>query len=99
MAKEKKDKQGEKQQEAKPPAVARHSAKETPRLKSRFRSEGAPALMKEFELKNPMAVPDVHKIVVNMGIGDAAEKAKRLDPAANALGHNTRQNTVSTQDQ
>ncbi len=96
MAKEKKDKQGEKQQEAKPPAVARHSAKETPRLKSRFRSEVAPALMKEFELKNPMAVPHVHKIVVNMGIGEATQNAKILDPAVNELGQITGQKPVTT---
>jgi len=96
MAKEKKDKQGEKQQEAKPPAVARHSAKETPRLKSRFRSEVAPALMKEFELKNPMAVQHVHKIVVNMGIGEATQNAKILDPAVNELGQITGQKPVTT---
>jgi len=96
MAKEKKDKQGEKQQEAKPPAVARHSAKETPRLKSRFRSEVAPALMKEFELKNPMAVPHVHKIVVNMGIGEATQNAKILDPAVNELGQISGQKPVTT---
>ena len=96
MAKDKKDKQGDKQQEAKAPAVARHSAKETPRLKSRFRSEVAPALMKEFELKNPMAVPHVHKIVVNMGIGEATQNAKILDPAVNELGQITGQKPVTT---
>jgi large subunit ribosomal protein L5 len=96
MAKEKKDRQGEKQQEAKAPAVARHSAKETPRLKSRFKSEVAPALMKEFELKNPMAVPHVHKIVVNMGIGEATQNAKILDPAVNELGQITGQKPVTT---
>jgi len=96
MAKEKRDKQGEKQQESKPPAVARHSAKETPRLKSRFKSEVAPALMKEFELKNPMAVPHVHKIVVNMGIGEATQNAKILDPAVNELGQITGQKPVTT---
>jgi large subunit ribosomal protein L5 len=96
MAKEKRDKQSEKQQESKPPAVARHSAKETPRLKSRFKSEVAPALMKEFELKNPMAVPHVHKIVVNMGIGEATQNAKILDPAVNELGQITGQKPVTT---
>ena len=96
MAKDRKDKQGEKQQEAKPPAVARHSAKETPRLKSRFKSEVAPALMKEFELKNPMAVPHVHKIVVNMGVGEATQNAKILDPAVNELGQITGQKPVTT---
>jgi large subunit ribosomal protein L5 len=96
MAKDKKDKQGEKQQEAKAPAVARHSAKETPRLKSRFKSEVAPALMKEFDLKNPMAVPHVHKIVVNMGVGEATQNAKILDPAVNELGQITGQKPVTT---
>jgi large subunit ribosomal protein L5 len=96
MAKEKKDKQGEKQQEQKPPAVARHSAKETPRLKSRFKGEVAPALMKEFDLKNPMAVPHLHKIVVNMGVGEATQNAKVLDPAVNELGQVTGQKPVTT---
>jgi large subunit ribosomal protein L5 len=95
-AKEKKDKAGEKQQEAKAPAVARHSAKETPRLKARFKTEVAPALMKEFELKNPMAVPHLHKIVVNMGVGEATQNAKVLDPAVNELGQITGQKPVVT---
>jgi large subunit ribosomal protein L5 len=96
MAKEKKDKQGEKQQEAKVPVVARHSAKEPPRLKARFKAEVAPALMKEFELKNPMAVPHLHKIVVNMGVGEATQNAKVLDPAVNELGQITGQKPVVT---
>jgi large subunit ribosomal protein L5 len=95
MAKEKRDKQGEKQQEAKP-AQAHHSAKETPRLKGRFKSEIAPALMKEFELRNPMAVPHLHKIVVNMGMGEATQNAKILDPAVNELGQITGQKPVTT---
>ncbi len=94
--KEKKDKSGEKQQESKAPAVARHSAKETPRLKARFNAEVAPALMKEFELKNPMAVPHLHKIVVNMGVGEATQNAKVLDPAVNELGQITGQKPVVT---
>src|SRR5581483_5312902 len=49
MAKEKKAKGQEKQEEQRPPEVARHSAKETPRLKARFAKEVAPALMKEFD--------------------------------------------------
>jgi len=96
MAKEKKEKQGDKAQESKAPAVARHSAKETPRLKSRFLKEVAPALMKEFELKNPMAVPHLHKIVVNMGVGEATQNAKVLDPAINELGQITGQKPVVT---
>ena len=102
MAKEKdkpKDKKGQKpaQQEAKaPPEAARHSAKETPRLKARFAKEVAPALMKEFDRKNPMAVPHLHKIVVNMGVGEATQNAKVLDPAVGELTQITGQKPVVT---
>ena len=95
MAKEKRDRQ-EKQAESKPPAVAHHSAKETPRLKGRFKAEIAPALMKEFDLKNPMAVPHLHKIVVNMGMGEATQNAKVLDPAVHELSQITGQKPVVT---
>src|ERR1700687_5005884 len=96
MAKEKKDKAGDKQQEAKAPTVARHSAKETPRLKARFKTEVAPALMKEFDLKNPMAVPHLNKIVVNLGVGEATQNAQILDPAVNELGQITGQKPITT---
>src|ERR1700722_7690247 len=96
MAKEKKEKKGGQQEEQKAPAVARHSAKETPRLKARFHKEVAPTLMKEFELSNPMAVPHLHKIVVNMGVGEATQNAKILNPAENALGQITAQKPVVT---
>ncbi len=97
MAKDKKDKKGGAQQEEqRAPEAARHSAKETPRLKDRFRKEVAPTLMKEFELKNPMAVPHLHKIVVNMGVGEATQNAKVLDPAVNELGQITGQKPVVT---
>src|SRR5436189_3411995 len=97
MARDKKDKKGGAQQEEqRAPEVARHSAKETPRLKERFRKEVAPVLMKEFELSNPMAVPHLHKIVVNMGVGEATQNAKVLDPAVNELGQITGQKPVVT---
>jgi large subunit ribosomal protein L5 len=96
MAKDKKEKKGGQQEEQKAAAVARHSAKETPRLKARFQKEVAPTLMKEFELKNPMAVPHLHKIVVNMGVGEATQNAKILDPAVNELGQITGQKPVVT---
>ena len=96
MAKEKRDKQGEKQQQEAKPAQAHHSAKETPRLKGRFKTEVAPALMKEFDLKNPMAVPHINKIVVNMGMGEATQNAKILDPAVNELGQITGQKPITT---
>jgi large subunit ribosomal protein L5 len=101
MAKEpkEKEKKGQKpaQQEPKAPAeAARHSAKETPRLKTRFAKEVAPALMKELDRKNPMAVPHLHKIVVNMGVGEATQNAKVLDPAVNELTQITGQKPVVT---
>jgi large subunit ribosomal protein L5 len=95
MAKEKKG-QKEAAQEPKAPEQARHSAKERPRLRARFEKEVAPALLKELELKNPMAVPRLHKIVVNMGVGEATQNAKVLDPAVNELGLITGQKPVVT---
>jgi large subunit ribosomal protein L5 len=96
MAKDK-DKKGQKEsQEQKAPDQARHSAKERPRLRSKFDKEVAPALLKELELKNPMAVPRLHKIVVNMGVGEATQNSKVLDPAVNELGQITGQKPVTT---
>jgi large subunit ribosomal protein L5 len=74
----------------------RHAAKERPRLRSRFEKEVAVALMKDLELKNPMAVPRLHKIVVNMGVGEATQNAKLIDPAVNELGQITGQKPVTT---
>jgi len=93
-----KDKKGQKEsaQESKAPEQARHSAKERPRLRSRFEKEVAPALLKELELKNVMAVPRLHKIVVNMGVGEATQNAKVLDPAASELSQVTGQKPVIT---
>jgi len=93
-----KDKKGQKEaaQEQKAPEQARHSAKERPRLRSRFEKEVAPALLKELELSNKMAVPRLHKIVVNMGVGEATQNAKVLDPAVNELGQITGQKPVVT---
>src|SRR4029077_1783156 len=94
MAKDKKQK--ESSQERKAPEQARHSAKERPRLRSKFDKEVAPALLKELELNNVMAVPRLHKIVVNMGVGEATQNAKVLDPAVNELGQITGQKPVVT---
>jgi len=86
----------EEQVEAKGPSRPKHSGKGTARLRERFEKEVAPALMKEFELKNPMAVPRLNKVVVNMGVGEATQNAKILDPAANELGQITGQKPVIT---
>src|ERR1017187_8164916 len=78
------------------PEAPRHAAKERPRLRARFEKEVAGALMKELELKNPMAVPRLHKIVVNMGVGEATQNAKLIDPAVNELGQIAGQKPVVT---
>src|ERR1700739_4498073 len=99
MAKPDKPKKKEAAAEPEPKAAPerpRASAKTTPRLKDKFDKEVAPALMKEFELKNPNAVPRLHKIVINMGVGEATQNAKILDPAANELGAITGQMPVVT---
>jgi large subunit ribosomal protein L5 len=92
-----KDKKGSKESpEQAKPEQARHSAKERPRLRARFDKEVAPALLKELDLKNTMAVPRLNKIVVNMGMGEATQNSKVLDPAVNELGQITGQKPIIT---
>ena len=55
------------------------------RLKERYQKEVAPAIAKEFGIENPMAVPRLSKIVLNMGMGEAVANAKILDIAAEEL--------------
>ena len=53
----------------------------TPRLKVRYREEIMPALASEFAIGNVMQVPGLTKIVVNMGVGEAARDSKLIDGA------------------
>ena len=55
------------------------------RLKERYQKDIAPAIAKELNIKNPMAVPRLNKIVVNMGMGEAVANAKVLDAAVEEL--------------
>ena len=57
----------------------------TSRLHDRYQKEIAPALMKEFSLTNRMAVPKLHKVVVNMGVGEATQNAKLMEVAVQEL--------------
>jgi large subunit ribosomal protein L5 len=66
------------------------------RLKERYQAEIAPAISKEFEIKNPMAVPRLEKIVINMGMGEAIANNKILDTAADELRAITGQKPVIT---
>jgi large subunit ribosomal protein L5 len=56
-----------------------------PRLREKYRNEVRDALMKRFEIKNPMAVPGLQKIVINMGCKGAVETKARIDAAARDL--------------
>jgi large subunit ribosomal protein L5 len=55
--------------------------REIPRLKRRYREELVPRLQQELGYDNPMRVPRLEKIVVNVGVGEAAREAKALDGA------------------
>ncbi len=55
------------------------------RLKSRYRSEIAPELKTQFGFKNPMQIPTLVKIVVNMGVGEAARDSKLIEGAVRDL--------------
>ncbi|WP_340055578.1 50S ribosomal protein L5, partial [Corynebacterium parakroppenstedtii] len=57
----------------------------TPRLKTRYRSEIRETLNKEFEYANVMQIPGITKVVVNMGVGDAARDSKLINGALNDL--------------
>lgn len=65
-----------------------------PRLKERFRNEIMAAYLKNKEYTNPMAVPRLKKIVVNMGVGEASRNVKVVDIAADEIGKITGQKPV-----
>jgi large subunit ribosomal protein L5 len=66
------------------------------RLKEKYQQEVVPALQKEFNYKNPMQVPTVHKVVVNIGMGEAIQNAKAMDAAISDLSVITGQRPVIT---
>jgi large subunit ribosomal protein L5 len=67
-----------------------------PRLKTRYREEILPALQAEFEIKNVMQVPGLTKIVVNMGVGEAARDSKLIEGAIKDLTAITGQKPLVT---
>jgi len=64
------------------------------RLKDYYVKEVVPALTKEFKYKNPMQVPRMEKIVVNMGLGEAIQNVKIIDSAVQELAAITGQKPV-----
>ena len=61
------------------------------RLRERYREEVTPALKEMFEYKNVMQIPKIEKIVVNMGVGEAAQNQRALDGAMDELAKITGQ--------
>jgi large subunit ribosomal protein L5 len=61
------------------------------RLRDRYDEEIAPALKERFGIENPMRIPRLEKIVVNMGVGEAAQNSRALDGAMEDLARITGQ--------
>jgi len=76
--------------------VSSNSTKSMPRLKTRYREEIVPALRDEFQFANVMQVPGLTKVVVNMGVGEAARDSKLIDGAVRDLGAITGQKPTVT---
>lgn len=68
----------------------------TDRLKERYRDEIVPAMMEKFQYKNVMQVPRLHKVVVNMGVGEAKDNPKALENAVEELALITGQKPIIT---
>jgi large subunit ribosomal protein L5 len=78
------------------PARPKATSRDTARLHGRYYKEVLPALMKELGLENPMAAPRLEKIVVNMGVGEATQNAKVIDPAVAEVTQITGQKPIVT---
>lgn len=87
----------------KEPALAAAATESTPdsqagvsRVVERYKDQVIPALIKEFGYKNPMQVPRLNRIVLNVGMGEAIQNVKLLESAATELGIITGQRPVIT---
>jgi len=66
------------------------------RLKERYLAEAVPALKQKFGYKNPMQIPKLEKIVINMGLGDCKDNAKALETAVEELSQISGQKPLVT---
>lgn len=66
------------------------------RLRDKYKNEIAGAIAKEFDIKNPTAIPKIEKVIINMGLGEASSNAKILDVAVEELRVITGQKPVVT---
>jgi large subunit ribosomal protein L5 len=78
------------------PSRPKANNRATARMRDKYYKEVLPALMKEFSLENTMAAPKLEKIVVNMGVGEATQNAKVIDPAAGEVTQITGQKPIIT---
>jgi large subunit ribosomal protein L5 len=65
-------------------------------LKQRYRQEVVPSLQKEFNYKNPMQVPTLNKVIINIGMGEVIQNSKAMDAAVADLTAITGQRPVIT---
>ena len=81
-------------------AVAKESAGDdpvpAPRLREMYHSEIVPTMMREFDLANPMQVPRLQKIVLNIGLGEALTNGRAMEAATRDLGIITGQKPIIT---
>jgi large subunit ribosomal protein L5 len=87
---------GERAAKGKPEAAAPQAPRVPARLRERYRAEIVPNLMKEFNYTNRMQVPEVTKVVINMGLGEAVGNVKVIDAAVEELSVITGQKPVVT---
>lgn len=66
------------------------------RLKTKYKDDVVPAMIKEFGYKNPMQVPKLNKITINVGLGEATQNAKAIDSAVADITAITGQKPVVT---
>ncbi|MBI4468050.1 MAG: 50S ribosomal protein L5 [Acidobacteria bacterium] len=92
------DKKEQKEQKTEKAPIAQKEprAKTVPRMKKRYQEMVVPTLVKDFGYTNPMAVPKLDRVVVNMGLGEAIANAKLLDVAAAELSAIVGQRPVIT---
>lgn len=105
MADEKAEKKEKKPRKGKGEGGSEHTPKEkvvsnteavAPRFMAKYAKEAVPALVKQFGYKNPMEVPRIEKIVINMGLGAAVTNPKIIDSAVDELRAITGQKPVVT---
>lgn len=66
-----------------------------PRIAEKYKKEVAPALLKEFQYKNPMRIPKLQKVVVNIGVKEGQDDVKLLEQLAHELGQITGQKPMT----